>query len=97
MEDFLTHGELVDVRRRRPARLRVHVADVVHVGAEAGMGFEPARHVTTAGVRPAIIAGAWQRDRALKTKPSVVSAPHSVRIEAPPRSCARKKPETGDF
>jgi hypothetical protein len=61
------------------------------------MGFEPARHATTAGVRPAIIAGAWQRDRALKTKPSVASAPHSVRIEAPPRSCARKKPETGDF
>jgi hypothetical protein len=32
-----------------------------------------------------------------RTAPSVVGAPHSVRIEASPRSCACKKPETGDF
>jgi hypothetical protein len=31
----------------------------------------------------------------LKTKPSVVGAPHGVEIEAPPRPSAPKKPETG--
>jgi hypothetical protein len=49
----------------------------------------------TRAVRAA--AGARQRDRTLRNYASVVGAPHSVGIEAPPRSCARKKPETGDF
>jgi hypothetical protein len=40
-------------------------------------------------------ARARRRDRTLKTKSSVVGAPHRIENDGPPRPCAPKKPETG--
>ena len=37
----LAQGERIDVRRRRALHPHVHVAGIVHHGAEAGMGLEP--------------------------------------------------------
>ena len=42
MEELFAPLELIDVRWRRPGVLCMHVAWIVHVAAEAGMGFKPA-------------------------------------------------------